>query len=518
MSITKISGLGSATICLLLLAVIGFSFSYNRDTSDVLEANISIATPARDTLNRVDSLIADSAFQLLQYINRDPVVAADVLDLMNRMVASEKSLIDVVSRVRLGNESKTRYAIEVRTAFNSFLDEGENDPASDTSITLKTRVADELTNLRNSLSRVARSMPEHQAVFTELRLLSNLLASTEVVLERFFDRSAVNITDILNPVERSLSLLEKMAAGFARPDTHAAHSHSQHALFLRLNLQQVVEIVQAPIAKYRASLFTYGDSVNSGMDGTSLKVARDVTQLAMHSARHQIARLTRRMDKVFGEYQAESIAKGQRDQRIFLIIAFIGIVAAIFVTLLVQRRITSRLKIVSNGARRISSGDLESRIEITESDGLGELAREFNSMADALLARNRQITDTQHELENLNRDLDRRVEARSAQLRDSEQRLHQLVDSFVSGIYIHEDFAPIFANQTLLDMFGFDGLEDFLSIGSAEVMMAPEERERIRGYLQARLRGDPAPTDYDFWAIKKDGERFYANNRSFVVN
>jgi len=454
-SITKISGLGSATICLLLLAVIGFSYSHIRNTNDVLEANISIATPARDTLKQVDRLIADSAFQLLQYINRDPVVAADVLDLLNRLVASEKSLIAVVSPTRVGSGLKAHHAIRARTVFYSFLDEQENDPASDTSIALKTRIANELTNLRNSLSHVAKSVPERQRVFSEFRLLSNFLASTEAVLERFFNRSAVRITDVLSPVERSLTLLRKTQSGFGGPDSHADHGHKDHRILTRLDLRQVVETVLTPIARYRASLFTFSDSVDASMDGTSLKLARVATELAMHSARHKIAQVTRKMDIVFGEYQSDSIAEGQRDQRIFIFIACIGIVAAIFVTLLVQRRITTRLTIVSDGARRISGGDLQSRIEITESDGLGELAGEFNSMADALLARNRQITDTQHELENLNRDLEHRVEARSAQLRDSEQRLDQLVESTHEGFwFIGLDGKTTDVNPAMCRMLG----------------------------------------------------------------
>ncbi len=102
--------------------------------------------------------------------------------------------------------------------------------------------------------------------------------------------------------------------------------------------------------------------------------------------------------------------------------------------------------------------------------------------------------------------------------KEFEQRIRHLVESFSSGIYIHAKFKPIYANQTLLDMFGFDGQEDFLSIDSTETLLASEERERIWQYHQARLRGDPAPADYDFWALKKNGEKLYVNNRSFVVD
>jgi PAS domain S-box-containing protein len=434
-SITKISGLGSAAICLLLLVVIGIAYSHNRATSDILETNISIATPARDTLKRVDGLIGDSAFQLAQFVNRDPIVADDVLDLLNRLVASEQSLSEAIARDNAGAGLPRRHGLLARTAFYSFQDEQENDPASDTTIALKDRVADELNNLRKTLSGIATSRSEGRVAIGEFRLLSNLLASTEAAVERFFNRSAIQILDVLEPVDRSLKLLQEMRSEIATPDIHAEHSHRQHNIFSRLDLGRTIGAVMDPIAKYRASLFTYGDSVDSHMDGTALDTARRATQQAMHSARLRLAQESRRMDVVFAEYQSESIATGARDERIFVVVALLGVVAAIIVTFLVQRRIRSRLEIVRQGARRISGGDLDSRIEIPETDGLGELAREFNTMADTLQARDRQISATQRELENLNRDLERRVEIRSAQLRESEQRLQHLIESTHEGFW-----------------------------------------------------------------------------------
>ncbi len=67
-------------------------------------------------------------------------------------------------------------------------------------------------------------------------------------------------------------------------------------------------------------------------------------------------------------------------------------------------------------------------------------------------------------------------------------------------------------------MLGYNNQEDFLAMESTELVLAPEERERIWGYHQARLRGEPAPVSYDFWALKKSGEKLFVNNRSFTVD
>ena len=109
-----------------------------------------------------------------------------------------------------------------------------------------------------------------------------------------------------------------------------------------------------------------------------------------------------------------------------------------------------------------------------------------------------------------------RLEARRR--RSGDDRFHALVENSKFGIYIHEKFRPIYANRTLLDLLGYDDLDDFLAIGSTEYVLAPEERERIWGYHQARLKGQTAPTDYNFWALTKAGDRMLVNNRSFTIN
>ncbi len=48
-------------------------------------------------------------------------------------------------------------------------------------------------------------------------------------------------------------------------------------------------------------------------------------------------------------------------------------------------------------------------------------------------------------------------------------------------------------------------------------MTAPEERARLLGYHQARLRGEPAPVDYEYKGLRKDGSKIWLENRSFQI-
>ena len=95
--------------------------------------------------------------------------------------------------------------------------------------------------------------------------------------------------------------------------------------------------------------------------------------------------------------------------------------AAACITILVQHRIAARLAVVTDSARQISGGDLNFRIKIRDSDGLGILATEFNKMAATLGARDRllerrlqEINAARRALGKLNEDLEQRVQCHGA--------------------------------------------------------------------------------------------------------
>lgn len=151
-------------------------------------------------------------------------------------------------------------------------------------------------------------------------------------------------------------------------------------------------------------------------------------------------------------------------------------------------------------------------------DEIGRVIGAFNQMVDREEQRESELEAANRNFADLNRTLEERVAARTQQLLDSSRNTEELIGNYASGIYIHRNFKPLYANDTLLEMLGFESLDAFLSIQSTEQLLAPEERERIWGYHQARLKGEEAPPDYDFWALKRNGDKLYVNNRSFVLN
>ncbi len=114
-------------------------------------------------------------------------------------------------------------------------------------------------------------------------------------------------------------------------------------------------------------------------------------------------------------------------------------------------------------------------------------------------------------------DITEREQAQQA-LGESEERFRNLVEGSIQGILVSRNFGMLFANRAMADVFGFDDQAELLAQKSMIPFIAPEDRARIEGYTAARLRGNPAPTIYEFRGIRKDGSQIWLEIRVSLVS
>ncbi len=107
----------------------------------------------------------------------------------------------------------------------------------------------------------------------------------------------------------------------------------------------------------------------------------------------------------------------------------------------------------------------------------------------------------------IQRDISERLHI-EAQLRESEGRYRSLLEGSLQGLLIYADSVIQFTNPALALMFGYDSTEALVG-QEVYIIVAPEEIERMEGYRQARLRGEPAPSHYEFLGIQRDGTRIW---------
>jgi PAS domain S-box-containing protein len=94
-------------------------------------------------------------------------------------------------------------------------------------------------------------------------------------------------------------------------------------------------------------------------------------------------------------------------------------------------------------------------------------------------------------------------------LQESEERYRDLIEGAVLPIHIRSNTGErLYVNSAFLDLFGFRSAEEFLAIEHVSTLAAPHEKERLTRYRMARIRGEDAPSDYEFDAQRKDGSYF----------
>jgi diguanylate cyclase (GGDEF)-like protein/PAS domain S-box-containing protein len=101
-------------------------------------------------------------------------------------------------------------------------------------------------------------------------------------------------------------------------------------------------------------------------------------------------------------------------------------------------------------------------------------------------------------------------------LRESEGRFRTLAETAPSAIFIYQGAGFIYANASMAALTGYAREE----LGSMNLwdMVHPDYKDLIRGRGLARLRGDEAPTGYQFKIVRKDGEERWVDFSAAVID
>jgi PAS domain S-box-containing protein len=91
----------------------------------------------------------------------------------------------------------------------------------------------------------------------------------------------------------------------------------------------------------------------------------------------------------------------------------------------------------------------------------------------------------------------------------SEEKFRNLVEGSIQGVLIHRNFKPIYVNEALRRILGFETVDEILSLPTAMAVVAPEERARVQEMGRRRLLGENVPDRYEFLALRKDGTRIW---------
>ena len=105
-------------------------------------------------------------------------------------------------------------------------------------------------------------------------------------------------------------------------------------------------------------------------------------------------------------------------------------------------------------------------------------------------------------------DISERKEAERA-LRESEGRFRAIFDASMDAVNVAHDGLVVMANQAWLRLYGYDSLDELVG-RPVHILVAPEDRERVREIVRLRAAGEEAPSQYEMRGLRRDGTSFLA--------
>jgi len=166
--------------------------------------------------------------------------------------------------------------------------------------------------------------------------------------------------------------------------------------------QVILNEMSDNLKEMNASFFHLVD-VTSSVQGTAPVVAiQELKEFSASTLKGQTQILMSRSSELSQLVKAEAIVVGQR---MILIISFSILLLILFVLLnylVINRSVLRSISLLHNGAERIGSGDLDTKIEITGNDELGYLSQGFNEMSSSLKTARTMLLASNSELEQEN--------------------------------------------------------------------------------------------------------------------
>lgn len=190
-----------------------------------------------------------------------------------------------------------------------------------------------------------------------------------------------------------------------------------------------------------------------------------------------------------------------------LLMFFILITATVIgvVSILISRSVVMPVTRLHEGTEIISVGNLDYRVGTATDDEIGQLSRAFDQMTvrlkESFTGLEKEIAERRHaeeEIRRLNKDLERRVVERTAQLTETnkallliEKRLEDIIELAPVGIAISTPEGRVIeANSILLKMLGYDSKEEYLKVPASAHYFDPNDRDawisefRKKGFIK----------------------------------
>ncbi|UPW18356.1 sensor domain-containing diguanylate cyclase [Agarivorans sp. TSD2052] len=95
--------------------------------------------------------------------------------------------------------------------------------------------------------------------------------------------------------------------------------------------------------------------------------------------------------------------------------------------------------------------------------------------------------------------------AAEKRLEESEQRYRSLLETSIQGILVHRDFEPLYANQALVDLIGYDSPEDILNMPSLLSLIPEANQQQAMQSHEQLIERQAATNNFVVEYVRRDG-------------
>lgn len=503
MGISSLERLAALLAAVCSLSICWLALDHSSRSQDVVRHLVEGHAQAALLLSETDQSLSQSR-QVYDYLLSDRGVAvADVVSILDSFTARLKQLDATEQQhfaamlLDLAHLKAGLLLIDEMRAFDEFSD------------TMAFTV-EEVNQRMASAEAAFNGLTQKAALPGEtLYVLGNSVKSLKTMATRYLrskpDRMPV-FNELMAKITSNLDRL--LAMEELKEEREALHSFQAEVVALRTN-----------IPRLRSNL-RYDPNFMANTNKAEREAVKNLWDAAMRSVQSIKERQTRHMRLHSSVFQQETEA----DKRIFLILTACILVLAAAGLYAIRRCAVARITTLKEGAALISNGQLDHRIPPGPNDMIGELAVEFNSMAESLQNEKRISAKAMEELERSRDLLDERFRERNLELSEAIDSL-QLKDAALAhsreGVVVcDEELRVIDANPAISRLTGYPmasllGLTpgSFCSTAPSEdfqgaLLQSLESQGRFEGEVEIMTRdGKRVPLRVLFARIPGNGER-----------
>ncbi len=207
-----------------------------------------------------------------------------------------------------------------------------------------------------------------------------------------------------------------------------------------------------------------------------------------------------------GAYEEEILYPLYETKRVFVIVVLVSLIMAVGLTIVFSRVLTKPILDLTEVTARMSAGDLSQRVTIQGTDEIGSLGESFNQMA--------------AQIQNNTEDLERLIELKTRDLRDSREKYRNLSQFLKSILESATQYAIIAMDidRTIIEftkgaekIFGWDK-EEVINKQNIAITLPSEVlgAENEKTFLKRGLAEGLSEQEMD--RVQKNGYRFPAHS------